>query len=97
MSQTKIKINLKGVELEVMAGWDRPCNHYFANIFYVANEDDDTFYSTMDEPDADMCGGYPKLEDVKTRVEKLVGSLPQEFWDAASIKDMNQVRFIDSK
>ncbi len=86
MSRTTIKVG----KFTVTAGWDRPMNHYFGSI-ETKDDGDYPYYSTLDDPDSYM-GGFLNLDDVKIRLEKIVGKLPEEFWEQAAIKDMNQVR-----
>lgn len=81
-------------EFTIVAGWDAPFRHYFANI-EKPDDEDIPWYSTMDDPAADFGGGFRTLEEVRTRVEARVGPLPEEFWEAARIQDMNVTRNIE--
>jgi len=90
LSQTKIQ---RGKFL-ITAGFDRPCNNFFANI-ETPEDEDFPWYSTMDDPKADGMGGFPTLLQVRLSVESRVGVLPEKFWNSADIRDMNEVRVIN--
>lgn len=75
------RTTLKRREYTIVAGWDRPFDHYFG---YIEKDEDDPIYSTW----------FTDLENVKTQLESRVGVLPAKFWEAAAIKDMNNNRLI---
>ena len=90
MSRTSI---IRG-EFIITAGWDRPCRNFFGSV-ETEDDEDFPFYSTIDDPDSDGMGGFPTLDQVKEKIEAIVGILPVEFWEKAAILDMNQIRMVE--
>lgn len=88
------RITLKRGNYTIVCGWDAPFQHYFASI-ETPEDEDFPWYSTLDDPDATIGGGFHALEDVRTRVEAKVGTLPEEYWDAVQVQDMNTFRTIE--
>lgn len=91
------RTTLKRDRFTIVAGWDAPCQHYFASIYTPDDEPDVPFYCTLDDDESDMGGGFADLLAVVKRVEQRVGPLPKAFWDKVLIQDMNVVREVEDE
>jgi hypothetical protein len=95
VSQVKFKTPFIGKRIEIMAGWDRPLQHYFLTIFNLDEDEDEVYWSTLDFPsDEDNHGterlrrqldsmGIPAPEGFWERVERQEGNVNHDFKDGA--------------
>lgn len=90
MSQVKFETTYKGKAVEVMAGWDRPCQHYYLTVFDMdPDADTEVVWSTLDHPDqaADQQGTVR----IRARLNAMLIDTPDEFWERVERNEGNKV------
>ena len=94
MSQVKFTATLfwgskPDMLVEVMAGWDRPLQHYFLTVFDLDATDDEseTLWSTLEYPDeaADQAGTVRLQEQLKS----MNITAPDGFWERVERNEGN--------
>jgi hypothetical protein len=82
MSQVSFKAIHKGNCIEVMAGWDRPCQEYFLTLF---DAEDEPFWSTLEHPEF-VQGDKHRLKPV---LESMGITPPTGFWEVVERQEGN--------
>jgi len=87
MSQVKFESPFAGKSVEIMAGWDRPLQHYFLTIFNMDDSEDEVYWSTLD---------FPSDEDKDTsRIRRQLDSMgiqtPEGFWERVERQEGNKL------
>ena len=86
------RTTLQRGKFRVSAGWDEPCQHFFADI-ETPDDEDEPWYCTMFDPQS-TDGGFDDLNVLKEKIHSKVGILPDEFWNSVAIKDMTGIHVV---
>lgn len=85
---------------EIVCGWDNDYQHFFGSVqdtdvVYSENEDgDDVFYyNSIDDPEADVGGGFPDLNVLKSKINKII-KVPDHFWKEVLLNKSGVVKTI---
>jgi len=89
MSQINYSTELPdGRAVDVMAGWDRPCNHFFLSVFDMSTEEardeEKMVYATIFD-------SHPMDEDSTLRLQAKLAELglrsPEGFWEKVELRE----------
>lgn len=82
MSQVKFKTSDCGRPIEVMAGWDPPCRHFFLTIFDLGDAEDEVLWSSVS---AMPGGGCSTVEPLRSKLVRMAIPVPEGFWEQVSL------------
>ena len=73
--------------VEVMAGWDRPCAHFFLTVFDMREDaPEETLWSTVDYPDPVDRTGTTRL---RQKLADMGLQTPAGFWEVVEKREEN--------
>lgn len=87
MSQVKFETTYRDKPVEVMAGWDRPLQHFFLTVFDLdPDAEEETVWNTLDHPDARDAHGTERL-DAQLAIMGI--EVPESFWEKVHLREGN--------
>lgn len=87
MSQVKVETVLNGRKVEISAGWDRPCQEFFLNLFnFDPDAESEVDWSTLDEPGDDRT-----TDRIREVIRGFGISLPEGFWERVERREGNVI------
>jgi hypothetical protein len=87
MSQVTFKATYKGEPVEVMAGWDRPLQHYYLTVFDLRDDAPrETVWDTIDHFDASDERSTIRL---RWQLKTMEIAVPMEFWARVELQEEN--------
>jgi|SRR5690606_30054463 len=93
MSQIKFKAELENRAVNVVVGYDVPFNHYFYNIYnpIAGPDEDDVVMSSLDDPDADMGGGYASVDILFDKLSIISKYIPDNLRELLELREGNKI------